>query len=182
MGEVFTRRLREMDGKQRKVWARHSRQHLSPRSCAARLKCRKSNARRSKMHSTRPSPLKSPSVRNRAGPGQRDRAHHEWTEGGLEHRGVSRVTGEGVGELLKEKEKAEVQAKTPSALTLQIGKRAYELYEEQGARTVERLRTGRRRRARFGRRLLMPPKSSANLQPRPSRSRKPRPSSTRGRG
>ncbi|MBK5204961.1 MAG: DUF2934 domain-containing protein [Polaromonas sp.] len=38
----------------------------------------------------------------------------------------------GVDELLKEKEKAEPQAKKPSELTRQIGKRAYELYEEQG--------------------------------------------------
>ncbi len=38
----------------------------------------------------------------------------------------------GVDELLKEKGKAEPQAKKPSELTEQIGKRAYELYEEQG--------------------------------------------------
>jgi len=38
----------------------------------------------------------------------------------------------GVDELVKEKEKAEPQAKKPSELTRQIGKRAYELYEEQG--------------------------------------------------
>ncbi|HMB83839.1 MAG TPA: F0F1 ATP synthase subunit delta, partial [Terriglobales bacterium] len=38
----------------------------------------------------------------------------------------------GVDELLKEKDKTEAQIKTPSNLTPQIGKRAYELYEEQG--------------------------------------------------
>ncbi len=38
----------------------------------------------------------------------------------------------GVGELLKEKGKAEAQASRRSDLTLQIGKRAYEIYEEQG--------------------------------------------------
>ena len=38
----------------------------------------------------------------------------------------------GVSELLKEKGKSEVQAQNPSALTQQIGKRAYELYEEHG--------------------------------------------------
>ena len=40
----------------------------------------------------------------------------------------------GVDELLKEKDKAEAQAqaKKPSALTQQIGKRAYQLYEEHG--------------------------------------------------
>jgi F-type H+-transporting ATPase subunit b len=37
-----------------------------------------------------------------------------------------------VGELLKENDRAEAQAKTRSGLTSQIGKRAYELYEEQG--------------------------------------------------
>jgi F-type H+-transporting ATPase subunit b len=45
----------------------------------------------------------------------------------------------GVAEVLKEKEKAEAQAqaqaKKPSALTQQIGKRAYELYEEHGRKT-----------------------------------------------
>ena len=38
----------------------------------------------------------------------------------------------GVDELLKEKDKAEPKARTPSDLTPQIGKRAYELYEEEG--------------------------------------------------
>src|ERR1022692_253982 len=38
----------------------------------------------------------------------------------------------GVDELLKEQDKAEAQAKKPSDLTQQIGKRAYELYEEHG--------------------------------------------------
>jgi F-type H+-transporting ATPase subunit b len=37
-----------------------------------------------------------------------------------------------VADLLKEKDKAEAQAKTPSDLNPQIGKRAYELYEEHG--------------------------------------------------
>src|ERR1019366_8713766 len=40
--------------------------------------------------------------------------------------------GKGVDELLKETDKAEAQATKPSDLTRQIGKRAYELYEEQG--------------------------------------------------
>ena len=38
----------------------------------------------------------------------------------------------GVDELLKEKDKREAKAKTPSDLTPQIAKRAYELYEQQG--------------------------------------------------
>ena len=38
----------------------------------------------------------------------------------------------GVDELLKEKDKPEAKAKTPSDLTPQIAKRAYELYEERG--------------------------------------------------
>jgi len=39
---------------------------------------------------------------------------------------------QGVDELLKEKDKAEAQARKPSDLTRRIGKRAYEIYEEQG--------------------------------------------------
>jgi F-type H+-transporting ATPase subunit b len=41
----------------------------------------------------------------------------------------------GVEELLKEKDKAEVKAKTSSGLTTQIAKRAYELYEQQGRKS-----------------------------------------------
>ncbi len=41
----------------------------------------------------------------------------------------------GVADLLKEREQAEARAKKPSALTQQIGKRAYELYEEHGSKT-----------------------------------------------
>ena len=40
----------------------------------------------------------------------------------------------GVDELLKEKDKAQAQAKKPSDLTRQIGKRAYALYEEHGSK------------------------------------------------
>lgn len=40
----------------------------------------------------------------------------------------------GVDELLKEKDKAQAQAKKPSDLTQQIGKRAYALYEEHGSK------------------------------------------------
>jgi F-type H+-transporting ATPase subunit b len=41
----------------------------------------------------------------------------------------------GVAGLLKEKEQAQAQAKKPSVLTQQIGKRAYALYEEHGRKT-----------------------------------------------
>lgn len=40
----------------------------------------------------------------------------------------------GVDELLKEKDKAQAQAKKPSDLAQQIGKRAYALYEEHGSK------------------------------------------------
>jgi F-type H+-transporting ATPase subunit b len=61
------------------------------------------------MRSTKPSRLKSGQFRDRARPDQRHRAHHEWTKGGVEHRGVSGVAGKGVGELLKEKDKPEAK-------------------------------------------------------------------------
>jgi F-type H+-transporting ATPase subunit b len=61
LGEVFTRRLREMDGRRKQFSPRPSRQRLTPRSCAARLTCLRSNARRYKMRSTKPSRLKSTS-------------------------------------------------------------------------------------------------------------------------
>ena len=55
MSDVFTRRLRTMDGKAKRNSARPSRQRPSPGSCAARLNCLKRNAQQYKKLSTRPS-------------------------------------------------------------------------------------------------------------------------------
>ena len=95
LGEVFTRRLRELDGRTKarpRQGARGAR--LTRRSCAARSSCPPSsarsiqNARQRDLLGGRPRP-----VRDRAGPGQRDRARRERPEGGLEHRGLPRVAG-----------------------------------------------------------------------------------------
>jgi F-type H+-transporting ATPase subunit b len=61
LGEVFTRRLRELDDEAKQASPRPLKQRLTPRSCAARLTCLRSNARRYKMRSTKPSRLKSTS-------------------------------------------------------------------------------------------------------------------------
>ena len=60
----------------------------------------------------------------------------------------------------------EAKAKTPSDLTPQIAKRAYELYEERGRRTVKQFRTGSRRSGRFGK---MKPRPSLKPMQRQSR-------------
>ena len=85
------------DGRQGKRGhsARPSRQRPSPRSCAARLTCLRRNARQYKSAQRDLLGRSSRPVRDRAGPGQRDRTHHEWTENSLEHRGLSRLSGKG---------------------------------------------------------------------------------------
>ena len=56
MGEVFTRRLRAMDGQTKaRPRRRRSRRRPTRRSCAAPSTCRASSARRSRTRSTRPS-------------------------------------------------------------------------------------------------------------------------------
>ena len=62
MGEVFIRRLREMDGAGESRPGRRPQDRVRPaRSCAARSICRRSSARRYKMRSTKPSRLRSAS-------------------------------------------------------------------------------------------------------------------------
>ena len=70
--------------------ARRSRHRPNRPSCAARLICRPSSGPRSKMRSTKPSPLRSASGSRPAGLDQRHRADGERTEARLEHRGLSR--------------------------------------------------------------------------------------------
>jgi len=59
LGEVFTRRLREMDSRRKQASAKPLRKRLTQRSYAARSTCLRSNERRYKMRSTKPSRLKS---------------------------------------------------------------------------------------------------------------------------
>jgi F-type H+-transporting ATPase subunit b len=85
----------------------------------------------------------------------------------------------GVGELLKEKEKAEVQAKTPSALTLQIGKRAYELYEEQGRKDGGAAQDWEKAESEIRKETLdaakVERKPAAKAKPKPEAKTKPQP-------
>ena len=96
LAEVFTRRLREMDGKAKAGLAEALKSASGPRAGAQRVrpargathgdtKCAQRNLLG---QNTRP-------LRDRAGPGQRDRTHHEWAKSGLEHRGLPRVAGKG---------------------------------------------------------------------------------------
>ena len=95
MGEVFVQPPARVDRRgQGAVGCRP--QDLDPHgdACAARSICRRHSATRSKVRSRkRFAPDNSSPVRDRAGAGQRHRALHQRTEGGLEHRGLSRDAG-----------------------------------------------------------------------------------------
>jgi len=75
----------------------------------------------------------------------------------------------GVGELLKEKEKREAKAKTPSDLTPQIAKRAYELYEQQGRNSESAVQNWSQaeREIREGQ-IKVEPKPEAKVEPKPA--------------
>jgi F-type H+-transporting ATPase subunit b len=79
----------------------------------------------------------------------------------------------GVAELLKEKDKAEAQAqaKKPSDLTQQIGKRAYELYEEHGHKEGLAVQDWEKAEREIRKEILDPfktkPKPEAKAKPRP---------------
>jgi F-type H+-transporting ATPase subunit b len=82
----------------------------------------------------------------------------------------------GVDELLKEKDKPIAKAETPSDLTPQIAKRAYELYEEGGrkdARAVQDWEKAEReiRKAE----AKAEPKSEAKAEPKPEAKAEPKP-------
>jgi len=79
----------------------------------------------------------------------------------------------GVAELLKEKDKAEAQAqaKKPSDLTQQIGKRAYELYEEHGHKEGLAVQDWEKAEREIRKEILDPfktkPKPEAKAKPKP---------------
>jgi F-type H+-transporting ATPase subunit b len=77
----------------------------------------------------------------------------------------------GVDELLKEQDKAEAQAKKPSDLTQQIGKRAYELYEEHGRKEGLAVQDWEKAEREIRKGILDPvktePKPEAKAMPKP---------------
>ncbi len=83
---------------------------VTRRLYAARLTCQRTNAPQYRMRSTKPSRPRSRSVRDRAGTGQRDRAHHEWAKGSVEYRTTSHRWKRASGKLLKEKDKPDAKA------------------------------------------------------------------------
>ncbi len=96
LAEVFTRRLREMDGKAKAGLAEALKSASGPAVVRSAFdlpagathgdtKCAQRN-----LLGQHPRPL-----RDRAGSGQRNRAHHERAKSGLEHRGLPRVAGKG---------------------------------------------------------------------------------------
>ncbi len=90
MGEVFTRRLREMDGKAKADLAEALKTAPEPALVRSAFDLPAEQRAAIRMRSTRPSPRNPRPVRDRAGSGQRNRTGHEWSESGLEHRGLPR--------------------------------------------------------------------------------------------
>ena len=102
LGEVFTRRLREMDGQAKAGLAEALKTASGPGAGAQRVRPAGGAARGDPECAQRNLLGRSPRpVRDRAGPGQRDRTHREWPESGMEHRGLPASLEKGVGELLK---------------------------------------------------------------------------------
>ena len=96
MGDVFTRRLRELDDKSKAVLGDALKKNAEPalvrstfdlpaKQRAAIQKCAQRNF----------FGRNSPSIRNLARSDQRDRALREWTKSRLEHRGLPRFSGKG---------------------------------------------------------------------------------------
>jgi F-type H+-transporting ATPase subunit b len=87
--------------------------------------------------------------------------------------------GKGVDELLKETDKAEAQAKKPSDLTRQIGKRAYELYEEQGRKEGRAVQDWEKAEREIRKEILNPvitePPPEAKAKPKPEAKAAPKP-------
>ena len=96
MGEVFTRRLREMDGQAKAGLAEALKTASDPAlvRSAFDLPAEQRAAIQNALNETFSAEIQRP-VRDRAGPDQRHRTHHEWTKGGVEHRGLSGVAGKG---------------------------------------------------------------------------------------
>ena len=96
LGEVFTRRLREMDGKSKDSSRRRSEDVLGPRCRAQHVRPSRGTARRHTKRAQRnllgrgPRPL-----RDSAGPHRRYRTHRQRPKGGVEHRRLSGVDGKG---------------------------------------------------------------------------------------
>jgi F-type H+-transporting ATPase subunit b len=94
MSEVFTRRLRELNDEAKKSLAKALKTLSDPvlvRS-AFELPSEQRAAIQRALNETFSAEIANP-FRDRARRDQRHRAHHEWTEGGVEHRGVSGVAG-----------------------------------------------------------------------------------------
>jgi len=84
----------------------------------------------------------------------------------------------GVDELLKEKENREAKAKTPSDLTPQIAKRAYELYEQQGRKSESAVQdwSQAEREIREGQTKAEPKsKTEVEVEPKPEAKAEPKP-------
>jgi len=84
---------------------------------------------------------------------------------------------EGVDELLIGKDKTEAQAKKPVDLTSQIGRRAYELYEEQGREEGRAVQDWEKAEREIRQEILDPVKTepSSEAKPRPEAEAEPKP-------
>jgi F-type H+-transporting ATPase subunit b len=135
LGEVFTRRLREMDGKARASFAEALKTATDPAlvRSAFDLPAEQRTAIQNALNETFSADIH---LRFETAPELVSGVELS-TNGQKVAWSIADYLAsleKGVGELLKEKDSAEPKAKTRSDSTPQIGQRAYELYEEQGCK------------------------------------------------
>ena len=116
LGEVFTRHLREMDGKAKEGLAMALKTASSPAlvRSAFDLPPKERATIQNALNETFSADVHL-RFETASDVDQRNRAHHERTEGGVEHRGVPRIAGKGVDELLKEQSKSQARAEATAA-------------------------------------------------------------------
>ena len=147
IGEVFTRRLREMDGRRRRASETPSGRQRPRRSCAARLTCPRTSAPPYRMRSTRHSP---PTSTCGSRPRRMSSAALSSAQTGRRWRGASRILAslkQGVTDLLKEKDKPDTKVEPASKAEVSTGQRrslkpTRRLKREPGLTPVQSQRRG----------------------------------------
>jgi F-type H+-transporting ATPase subunit b len=174
LGEVFTRRLREMDGQAKAGLAEALKTASAPAlvRSAFDLPAEQRTAIQNALNETFSAEIH---VRFEAAPdlvsGIELTTNGQKVVWSISDYLVS--LEKGVDELLKEKDKAEAQAqaKKPSDLTQQIGKRAYELYEEHGHKEGLAVQDWDKAEREIRKEILKPVKT----EPKPEAKAKPKP-------
>jgi F-type H+-transporting ATPase subunit b len=177
MGEVFTRRLREMDGKAKAGLAEALKKASEPAlvRSAFDLPAEQRAAIQNALNETFSAEIH---VRFETAPDLVSGIELT-TNGQKVAWSIADYLAsleKGVDELLKEKDKREAKAKTPLDLTPQIARRAYELYEQQGRKSDSATQNwGQAEREIRRGATKAEPKPEAKVEPKPEAKAAPRP-------